>query len=237
MTEIGRIRTEIRTSSALRARRASSSRGPAPTSARRASARSAAARIGCTLGVPRRLASLPVKVSAEDARRFLVARQMLAPARSLQGGHDGALEVFRRWGSVQFDPIPVAGRSHDLVLHARVAGYEPSWTEQLWERREIFEAYNKGLSFVLTEEYPWFRGQMHPGPPRILAANREVADRVVERIRSDGPLSALDFDRERGALLDWFGVPTNVVRGVLEALAFTGELGLARREGSRRYYD
>ena len=63
-----------------------------------------------------------VKVTAEAARRFLVARHFLAPARSLVGGLDGVLEVFRRFGSIQFDPIAVAGRNHDLVFHARVAG-------------------------------------------------------------------------------------------------------------------
>src|SRR4029450_4952674 len=57
---------------------------------------------------------------------LLVARHFLAPARSLTG-LDGVLEVFRRLGSIQFDPVAVAGRNHDLVLHARVAGYEPSW--------------------------------------------------------------------------------------------------------------
>ena len=65
-----------------------------------------------------------MRVSAEDARRFLVARHALTPARSLAGREDGVLEVFRRLGSVQFDPLAVAGRSHDLVLHARVAGYD-----------------------------------------------------------------------------------------------------------------
>jgi uncharacterized protein YcaQ len=177
-----------------------------------------------------------VRVSAEDARRFLVARQLLAPARSLDG-IEGALEVFRRWGSVQFDPIPVAGRSHDLVLHARVAGYEPAWTDLLYERREIFEAVNKGLSLVLVEEYPWFRGTLSRGAPRLLADNAEVAGRVLERIRADGALSARDFDREHAAETDWFGMPMNVVRAVLEAYAVTGVLGLARREGNRRYYD
>ncbi len=178
-----------------------------------------------------------MQVSAEDARRFLVARQMLAPARSLRGGKKGALEVFRRWGSVQFDPIPVAGRSHDLVLHARVAGYEPAWSDELYEQRKIFEAYNKGLSLVLTEEYPWFRGLLFHDPPRLLSDNREVAERVLERIRADGPLSALDFERHIGSEVDWFGLPTNVVRAALEAYAFTGVLGLARRVGNRRYYD
>ena len=60
---------------------------------------------------------------------------------------------------------------------------------------------------------------------------------MLERVRADGPLSALDFERERGATTDWFGLPTNTVRAVLEAYAVTGVLGLARRDGNRRYYD
>ena len=69
------------------------------------------------------------------------------------------LEVFRRLGSIQFDPLAVAGRTHDLVLHARVADYDPAWCDLLYERREIFEAYNKGLSLVPTGDFPWFRGR------------------------------------------------------------------------------
>jgi uncharacterized protein YcaQ len=178
-----------------------------------------------------------VRVTAEAARRFLVTRQGLAPARALEGGLDAVLEVFRRLGSIQFDPIAVAGRTHDLVLHARVADYEPAWCDVLYERREIFEAYNKGLSFVPAREFPWFRATSSRNSPRILAENADVAERVLERIRADGPLSALDFDRAQGATLDWFGVPTNTVRAVLEAYAVTGVLGLARRDGNRRYYD
>jgi len=178
-----------------------------------------------------------VRVTAEAARRFLVTRQGLAPARAFEGGLDAVLEVFRRLGSIQFDPIAVAGRTHDLVLHARVADYEPAWCDALYERREIFEAYNKGLSFVPASEFPWFRATSSRNSPRILAENADVAKRVLDRIRADGPLSALDFDRAQGATLDWFGVPTNTVRAVLEAYTVTGVLGLARRDGNRRYYD
>ena len=178
-----------------------------------------------------------MSVTAEAARRFLVARHFLAPARSLEGGLDAVLEVFRRLGSIQFDPLAVAGRSHDLVLHARVAGYDPAWCDLLYERREIFEAYNKGLSFVPTSDFPWFRGTWSRQGRRVLAENAQVAERVLERIQVDGPLSALDFERERGATTDWFGMPTNAVRAVLEAYAVTGVLGLARRDGNRRYYD
>jgi hypothetical protein len=178
-----------------------------------------------------------VRVTAEAARRFLVARHSLAPARSLEGGPDAVLGVFRRWGSIQFDPLAVAGRNHDLVLHARVAEYDPAWCDALYERREIFEAYNKGLSLVAASEFPWFRGILSQNPRRLLAENAEVAERVLERIHAEGPLSSSDFEREQGPTNDWFGMPTNTVRAVLEAYAVTGVLGLARRDGNRRYYD
>ncbi len=151
------------------------------------------------------------------------------------------LEVFRTFGSIQFDPIAVAGRNHDLVLHARVAGYEPAWCDVLYERREIFETTNKALSLVPASDFPWFRLGIGRKGPRfhaaILAENAVVAERVLGRIRAEGALSALDFEPEHGAPKDWFGMPENVVRAVLEAYTVTGAIGLARREGNRRYYD
>jgi uncharacterized protein len=177
-----------------------------------------------------------VKVTAAAARRFLVARQFLAPARSVAGGPDAVLEVFRRLGSIQFDPLSVAGRAHDLFLHARVADYDPAWCDQLYERGAIFEAYNKGLSLVPAEDFAWFRGAVSTRPQRTLDDNAEVAARVLERIRAEGALSTGDFERVRTST-DWFGMPANVVRDVLDAYVVTGVIGLARRDGNRRYYD
>jgi uncharacterized protein YcaQ len=175
-------------------------------------------------------------VSKEDARRFFVHRQLLAPPRSLKG-KKGVLQVFRRLGSIQFDPIHVAGRNHDLVLHARVAGYDPAWCDDLYERREVFEAFNKGLSLVPMSELPWFRGNFALNSRRVLEEHSDVAKKVLERIRAEGPLSVHDFERQRGSLVDWFGAPRNVVAAVLEALTYTVAIGLARRDGNRRYYD
>ena len=176
-----------------------------------------------------------MRVTAEAARRFLVARHAVAPARSLRAGPDGVLEVFRRLGSIQFDPLAVAGRNHDLVLHARVAEYDPAWCDLLYERREIFEAYNKGLSLVSIGEYPWFRGTWSRHAARVLAENTEVAESVLERVRAEGPLSSLDFETARGATTDWFGLPTNAVRAdALEhALRHTSAFSARVCEGFR----
>jgi uncharacterized protein len=179
-------------------------------------------------------------VTQEQARRFLVARQFLAPARSLTGV-EGVLEVFRRFGSVQFDPVAVAGRSHDLVLHARVAGYRSHWCDDLYASREIVESTNKALSFVPVDEFPWFRQVMGRKGPTFhktaLADNAEVAARVLERIRVQGPVSSSDFPSQSSRTKNWFGAPENAVRAALEALTVNGVIGLARREGNRRYYD
>jgi uncharacterized protein len=182
-----------------------------------------------------------VKVAAEAARRFLLARHFLTPARSLAGGPAAVLEVLGRLGSIQFDPIAVAGRNHDLMLHARVKGYEPAWCDVLYERRDIFETTNKALSFILAREFPWFRVNAGRKGPEFhgaaLAENSAVAARVLERIEADGPLSSADFEQESGATQNWFGLPENAVRSVLEAFTVAGVIGLARREGNRRYYD
>ena len=121
------------------------------------------------------------------------------------------------------------------MLHARVAEYDPAWCDLLYERREIFEAYNKGLSLVPTREFPWFRvtsrnaaasSPRTPMWPGACSSDPRRGPAVIARLRD-----------ERGATTDWFGVPTNTVRAVLEAYAVTGVLGLARRDGNRRYYD
>jgi uncharacterized protein YcaQ len=182
-----------------------------------------------------------VEVSAATARRFLLARHFLSPARALASTPASVLAVLRRLGSIQFDPTAVAGRNHDLVLHARIDGYEPAWCDELYERREIFETTNKALSFIPADEFPWYRVNAGRKGPRFHSAalkdNAAVAEQVLARIRADGPLSSTDFEQESGATKNWFGLPENAVRSVLEAYTVAGVIGLARRDGNRRYYD
>lgn len=179
-------------------------------------------------------------IDAASARRFLVARHHLAPPRALPPGPEGVVDAFRRLGSIQFDPLAVAGRNHDLVLHARVHDYDPAWTDQLlYQRRELFEIYNKGLSLVPTAELPWYRvfWDHHRENQQFDAYNRYAATiaLIMGRIQAEGPLSSLDF--EGSAKIDWYWGPTSETRAALEALADGGILGLARRDGNRRYYD
>ncbi len=145
-----------------------------------------------------------------------------------------------RLGSLQFDPLDIAGRNHDLVLASRIAGYRRAWTdEHLYGTRVFYETYNKGLSLVPTAELPWYRvmwdRERTDHERGTFQDHAPLVEELLERIRRDGPLSSTDV--EPRAAIDWYWRPTNQVRAILEALAEAGILGLARREGNRRVYD
>ena len=184
-----------------------------------------------------------LRISADHARRFLVTRHLLAPPRSLKASPASVLEVVERLGLLQFDPLEVPGaRNHDLVLHARIEGYRREWCEQ-WlygEDRRLIELYNKSLNLVPMHELPHYRITWHRNRPGldegILKEQSAVAKAVLKRLRTDGPLSTAAFS-EHGHAVDWWWAPTRASRAVMEALFVSGRIGIARREGNRRYYD
>lgn len=182
----------------------------------------------------------PRPVSASAARRFLVTRHLLAPPRTLPAEPPSVMRVIERLGSLQFDPLEVAGRNHDLTLLARVAGYRRTWTDDLLYRdRVLYETYNKMLSLVPTAELPWYRVTWdhnhlsHAGS--AFDEHAPLVEELLERIRANGPLSSTDV--ETRAAIDWYWRPTNQVRAILEALGEAGILAISRREGNRRVYD
>src|SRR3712207_3798965 len=104
------------------------------------------------------MTSTPRKISAATARRFLALRHGLAAPRALPAEPTSVMRVFDRLGSIQFDPLGIAGRNHDLALAARIDGYRPDWTDALLYRdRLLFETFNKMLCIVPLAELPYFR--------------------------------------------------------------------------------
>jgi uncharacterized protein len=185
----------------------------------------------------------PYLLSQDHARRFLVTRHLLATPRALPPRPESVLNVVERLGSLQFDPLEVPGaRNHDLVLHARVAGYRREWCEQ-WlygDDRRLVELYNKSLNLLPMDQLPSYRVSWRRAATEvnggILTEQADVAKAILKRLKADGPLSTAAFS-EHGHAVDWWWAPTRASRAVMEALFVTGRIGIARREGNRRYYD
>jgi uncharacterized protein YcaQ len=150
-----------------------------------------------------------------------------------------------RLGVLQFDPLEVPGaRNHDLVLHARIDGYRREWCDRwlygVGDERRLYEIYNKSLNIVPIRELPhhrvsWDRYQEHY-ESGILREHADVVHSILQRIAAEGPLSTAAFT-EHGHSVDWWWAPTSAARAVLEALFVVGRVGIARRDGNRRYYD
>ena len=193
-------------------------------------------------------APLPdLRVSADHARRFLVRRHVLDPPRSLPGEAESVLRVIDRLGSLQFDPLEVPGaRSHDLVLHNRISDYRREWCDGwLYGRdRRLIELYNKSLNILPISELPFYRLAWSRGASSyrdFLAEHAGLADRIREHIREGGPVSTASFRDVEDRVQWWWdntvATSTKAARAVMEALFVVGELGIARRDGNRRYYD
>ncbi|HUG48434.1 MAG TPA: crosslink repair DNA glycosylase YcaQ family protein [Candidatus Limnocylindria bacterium] len=153
------------------------------------------------------------------------------------------LAVVERLGVLQFDPLEVPGaRNHDLVLHARVAGYRREWCDA-WlygPDRRLIELYNKSLNIMPLAELPYYRLTWDRNAPHydegILREQSAVVEAIRERIQAEGPLSTAAFGEHNHAV-DWWWAPTRAARAVMEAMFVSGRLGIARRDGNRRYYD
>src|SRR3990172_5487547 len=181
-----------------------------------------------------------IDLSRDVARRFLVLRHLLAPPRALPAEPESVLRVMDRVGSLQFDPLEIAGRNHDLVLLSRIAGYRREWTDRwLYQDRVLYETYNKMLSIVPTAELPWYRLTWDRNHAEHAGGTFDEHAGVVEelrgRIQDGGPLLPRDVGPR--AAIEWYWRPTNQVRAILEALSEAGILGISRRERNLRVYD
>jgi uncharacterized protein YcaQ len=180
------------------------------------------------------------QVAAAVARRFLVLRHLLAPPRALPPEPESVLRVIDRIGSLQFDPLDVAGRNHDLVLLARIDGYRREWTDHwLYEDRRLYETYNKSLQIVPVAELPLYRytwDRMHERHEAgAFDEHAPLVEELLGRMRERGTLLPRDVGARQA--IDWYWRPTNQVRAILEGLAEAGRIGIARREGNLRVYD
>src|SRR4051812_25257224 len=140
----------------------------------------------------------PLVLSCDHARRFLVRRHLLDPARRLRPEPASVLAVVERLGSLQFDPLEVPGaRNHDLVLHARIEGYARAHCDGLLYapagERRLFEAYNKSLNILPVEELPYYRLTWERAKERydgkFLRDHAPAMKTLLAWIQRDGPLT------------------------------------------------
>jgi uncharacterized protein YcaQ len=184
------------------------------------------------------------------ARRLALARAGLLnpewtgmPARAAGRGRRArraARAVIGRFGYLQLDTVSIVGaRSHALVLHSRLEGFDPALGEDLLRPGEpLFEYWGHEASWLPIELYPVFafrrrEFRRHPWWGDILGTHPRIARDLRRRIRAEGALRSADLEG-RGSR-GWWDLKT--AKRVALALWSSGELAIRERRNFQRSYD
>ena len=189
----------------------------------------------------------PRPVTSEAARRLAISAQELdAPARSPD--HETALDVVRRLGCLQLDPISVVARSHELVLFSRLGPHDRSLTHRLaYERKDLFEYWAHMASLVPTSDLPLHRLVMlraRRGAGRYAEGKKWIEDNaklrrhVMRTLRDNGPTRSRDIgDLAQGGRRSSGWTDGRSVSRMLNGLWIRGRITVADRRGGERCWD
>jgi uncharacterized protein YcaQ len=181
-----------------------------------------------------------VTISPDEARRMTLRAQGFLGATGWRGTRSGVSAMLRRVGAVQLDTISVLARSQELVAYARLGPMPREQIEQAYwhaSRPSAFEYWAHAASVLPLEQWPYFafrRRAFRARGSRWHQSHGEVCEKVLARIRAEGPLTATQLGgaKRGGPWWDW-----SDVKIAAEWLLDTGEVICARRTGWRRVYD
>ncbi|HJU64757.1 MAG TPA: crosslink repair DNA glycosylase YcaQ family protein [Gemmatimonadaceae bacterium] len=155
--------------------------------------------------------------------------------------------TIRQLGLIQIDSVNVLLPAHYQVPFSRLGPYRRSLLDDLvYRRREFTEQWAHEASIVSVDAVPLLRRryETHDRRLRALAAfmqkHADYAGRVLDDIRSRGPITASDLPEpngERGRRGDWWG--WTIAKATLEGHFASGTLAIAQRRvaGFARVYD
>lgn len=176
-------------------------------------------------------------ITKEQARRFLLMYHGLAPSCEFRG-KKGIVDYIRRVCCIQFDPLDIAGRNHELVLQSRIKGFKPEMVDDLlYKDRCLLDGWDKNMSIYSIDDWPFFK-RPRKANEEWFPSKTEIADVapvIIEEFKKRGPLSSSDLDF--GKAVNWYWAPTSLARAALESLFYTGKLVIHHKKRTRRFYD
>lgn len=179
-----------------------------------------------------------VSITKKQLRKFILLKQGLyGPYK--YAGKTGIMEFIEQAGCIQFDPIDICGKNHELVLQSRVEKFDKSHLyELLYRDRVLFDYFDKMMAISKIENWPYFdktRDYYLYNGKGTEEVNK-VSSYILEFIDKNGPVCSSDI-KDDGTMIGYWGKPTKLSRIALETLYFRGELIIHHKKNTRKYYD
>jgi uncharacterized protein YcaQ len=184
-----------------------------------------------------------LRLSHRSAQLLHLAAQGLLKGATRKARKADVGSTIARMGILQIDTINVVARSPYMVLFSRLGSYRNEWLDDALADGHLAEAWAHEASFVPASEFHYHRDYRlgraghwaQKMAERTHADARADMDALLERIRSEGPLRAIDFERDAPASKGWWGWKPE--KKWLEAWFALGKLMVVRRERFQRVYD
>jgi uncharacterized protein len=181
-----------------------------------------------------------VTITPDEARRMTLRAQGFLGATPWRASRSGVVAMLRRIGAVQLDTISVLARSHELVAYARLGAVPREQIERAyWHpgKPAAFEYWAHAACVLPLEQWPYLafrRRAFRDRGVRWHQSHEETCEKVLARLRAEGPLTATQLGGAKGGgpWWDWSDVKIAV-----EWLLDTGDVICVRRTGWRRVYD
>lgn len=182
------------------------------------------------------------KISLKEAKQIILSAQGLNETNAFGSGLRGVQNAIEHLGYIQIDTISVVERAHNHIVWSRVNDAGTDSLDQLIEQKNIFEYWSHAASFLPMRDFRFSlprkkiystgkRGWLKP-----TAENLKIKKMVLQRIKSEGALSARDFtneqDSKRAGWWDW-----KPAKLALEQLFLEGKLMVSSRRGFQKVYD
>jgi uncharacterized protein YcaQ len=184
------------------------------------------------------------KLSKKQARSLTLSSQLLRGRLFSARTKECIAQTIEHLGYIQIDTISVVERAHHHTLWARCPDFHPDMLHELQAvDRRIFEYWGHAASFLPVSDYRFYIPRMkrfrsnHTGwEGEWHKKYKHLLDPVLNRIRTEGPLSSKDFaapdDKPRGPWWDW-----KPAKAALELLFWRGDLMVTERRNFQRVYD
>jgi uncharacterized protein len=181
-----------------------------------------------------------VTITPDEARRMMLRAQGFLGAPGWRATSSGVAAMLRRVGAVQLDTISVLARSHELVSYARLGAVPREQIERAYwhpAKPAAFEYWAHAACVLPIEQWPYFafrRRAFRARGVRWHQSHQETCEKVLARLRAEGPLTATQLGGAKGGgpWWDWSDVKIAV-----EWLLDVGDVICVRRTGWRRVYD
>lgn len=176
-------------------------------------------------------------ISQTDARQIILNHQRLLDNHD-GSGKSAALSTIEQLGYVQIDTLAVIARAHHHTLWSRTNDYQEIFLDELLQEKKIFEYWSHAASYLPMSQYRFslpHKMIYAKGKSHWFEQDKKLKNRVLNRIREEGPLQAKDFEHKRKNTALWY--EWKPAKKALEQLFMEGKLMVVARKNFQKVYD